>query len=114
MVLKSKVLKQKRIRSQSQVGYQYKIDLLYRYEVDGNSYEGSRYGFYDSSNNSRVFADKVAEKLPQNSKINVRYKVSNPSASVIVPGITIAAFLPTLFFLIAIGSMSVVFFQKLS
>lgn len=70
----------------SKGGTRYHINLLYDYEVDGHSYQGStfRYGFFSPSS-TQAYAAVNAH--PVGSEVKVYYRPDSPADSLLSPGV---------------------------
>ena len=75
------------------------LTISYGYEVDGIPYFGDRYSLGDGSTASKRFHEKskaIAEKnkYPIGDAINVFYKPTDPSFSILKPGINFGTCVP--------------------
>ena len=65
----------------------YGVDLLYRYSVSGQEFQGTRRTFIDVHTSSRSRAEKILAKYPQGSSVTVHYDPQKPSTCVLEPGV---------------------------
>jgi len=75
------------VRTTGTSGRRYSVDVRYRYEVDGQEFEGSRLRNGSVSYNSRSKAQKVKNRYPPGKELEVFYDQRNPQSSVLVKGI---------------------------
>ena len=65
----------------------YSVDVRYRYELDGQEFEGDRLRFGNVSYKSRSKAQKVMNRYPRGKEVEVFYDPENPQSSVLIKGI---------------------------
>ncbi|MFN2148626.1 MAG: DUF3592 domain-containing protein [Anaerolineales bacterium] len=65
----------------------YGVDLIYRYSVGGQEYQGTRRTFTDVATSSRKRAVKILESYPQGATVMVYYDPQKPSSCVLEPGV---------------------------
>jgi hypothetical protein len=70
----------------SKGGVSYHPTLLYRYEINGQSYEGGRYR-YDNFPDDYYSVNEIVTNHPAGSAIEVYYNPDNPADSVLSPGV---------------------------
>ena len=75
------------VRTTGTSGRRYSVDVRYRYEVDGQEFEGSRLRYGSVSYKSRSKAQKVKNRYPPGKELEVFYDQRNPQSSVLVKGI---------------------------
>jgi hypothetical protein len=92
-------------------GFVYKPVVLYRYEVSGVEYQGSRIRFQEERTvSSHSAAEKLLQSYAVSSPVRVRYNPRKPQESVLEPGSSVIWFLFGLvvaFLLIALGALGV-------
>jgi hypothetical protein len=73
--------------------------IVYDYIVDGKPFTGERiaFGMQDNFYSGRGFAQKYIERYPSGSRVRVSYDPARPASSVLEPGFSFWALLPTLF-----------------
>ena len=75
------------VRSRKGSSKRYSVDVRYRYEVDGQEFEGDRLRFGNVSYKSRSKAQKVMNRYPRGKEVEVFYDPENPQSSVLIKGI---------------------------
>ncbi len=81
----------------------WKLDILYRYDVDGRSYLSNRYGFIGGSSSGYDGKNDIAKSLPRGSTVTAWVDPSDPTRAVLERGFTALHFLgllPLLFVLL--------------
>ncbi len=83
----------------------YYPSITYRYEVNGTSYESSRYRLGSEYNyfQDRADARKVADQFLAGSSLEIFYKPSDPSEAVIDNSITFAVYIPIILSIVFFG-----------
>ena len=64
----------------------YSVEVRYRYEVEGQSYEGHRLRFRSNSYDRRSDAEKEQRQFPEGKRVLVYYHPEKPGRSVLVRG----------------------------
>ena len=64
----------------------YSVDVRYRYEVDGQKFEGSRLRFGNVSYKKRSKAQKETDRFLPGKEVEVFYDPANPQSSVLIKG----------------------------
>jgi len=65
-------------------GQMYRPAILYTYEVDGKTYEGNRYAYFETSHSFRSGAKEVVKKYAAGTACKVYYNQEEPGSSVLV------------------------------
>lgn len=65
----------------------YDVDIHYTYQVDGQKFEGSRYGYAQFASSDSEWTRRVVAQNPKGASVRVHYDPANPAESVLVPGI---------------------------
>lgn len=65
----------------------YRPVVIYRYVVEDKVYQGTRIRFGDDTTNTRPPAQRVAERYPAGSTIDIYYHPNRPAHSVLEPGL---------------------------
>lgn len=84
-------------------------DVVFRYSVDGETYEGTNVSTTDATTTSRTSVEKIVERYPEGKELSVRYKPGTPSYAIIevepslIPWIVIGVGL----FLLAFGVLAI-------
>ncbi len=66
----------------------YQVNIVYKYEVEGKSYNGSRVRFGEQPDTS-MEADSIVAKYPVKSEVTVYYQPGNPEEAVLETSISI-------------------------
>lgn len=64
----------------------YSVDIRYRYEVDGQQFEGSRLSYGKETYKKRSKAQKIVSQFLPRKKIDVFFDPENPESSVLIKG----------------------------
>ena len=102
--------------SERQKKIRYYVALAYSYEVDGHTYEASRYAFGQGARVSKKYktheaAQEAARSYVSGDPIAVHYDPSDPSEAVIRAGVTRAIWLPFVFGLLFAGVGTALYFD---
>jgi hypothetical protein len=65
---------------------QYRVDVVYSYEIAGVRYTGDKFSASQFSANTEVLARRQAERYPAGSAIQVHYNPANPAEAIVNPG----------------------------
>ena len=86
----------------------YSVDVRYRYDVDGLTYDGTRYQLFSGSSSGRADKQAVVDTLPPGSSVRCYYDPRAPATSVLERGLTGDVFfiaIPLLFMLVGVGGL---------
>lgn len=90
-------------------GTTYRVDILYRYEVDGQEYRSSRYKFMGVASSGYQGKADVVSRYPAGSKQTCFVDPRNPTEAVLEPGLTADMWfgaLPAVFMLVGAGGIA--------
>lgn len=68
-------------------GVTHGVDIRYHYEVNGTTFEGNRFRYGEGSSSDSGWAHRAVQKYHEGAEVTVYYNASNPSESVLVPGV---------------------------
>ena len=71
---------------QGHLAHQWRIEVRYRYEVQGVAYSGHRVRAFGPNHFDQASADAERAPFPVGAKVRVYYQPDNPSTSVLIPG----------------------------
>ncbi len=89
-------------------GTTYSVDILYRYEINGQAFKSNRYGFFSGSSSGFSAKQEVVDQYPVGRKITVFFNPKDPTAAVIsrqVGAEWIIGIIPLIFILVGFGGM---------
>jgi hypothetical protein len=66
--------------------------VRYKYQVDGQDYEGSRIRMYKENSSNKKAMARMQERYPEGSRVKVYYDPDDPSTAVLEPGFTAISF----------------------
>jgi len=114
-IMKSSLVKQVMTSSTTQTNKKmYSVSVNYNYYVSGKNFSGDRVRFFQARGTSESLALRDLDKYPIGTQIDVFYKPSDPSKSVLVKGLSKGFFLMIFFFVGVLGQMTYVMFEHVS
>lgn len=96
-------------------GNTYRIEVRFRYEVDGRAYESNRYDFSSGSSSGYKAKQQVVKRYPPGSRSFCYVDPANPDRAVIEPGFTSGVWvgaIPLVFVLFGFGGVTGVVLAK--
>ncbi len=91
----------------------YEADIEYHYKVDGKEYASKKIKWVDHRGNSKSYHQKVLETYAEGREVEVYYNPKAPATGILEPGFGTGNFIALLFFLLSLGSMTVLLSTKL-
>jgi hypothetical protein len=92
----------------------WEVKALFSYAVDGREFQGNRIGFGYARSGAREEHQAIYDKLPQGSRVLVRYDPGDPNSSVLAAGFNRSIFLTLAFavtWLLFITGFTVIWFS---
>jgi len=96
-------------------GYTYSVELVYRYEFEGRSYTSDRYHFMSGSSSGRAGKQAVVDRHPPGSATVCFVNPDDPTDAVIERGFSatmLFGFIPLVFFIVGLGGVAGVFVNR--
>ncbi len=94
VIVNSEVVRERnRNSSSSGSSVTYTADVMFEFQLDGQTYSSNNVSFGQYSSSSASDARKIVRAYPANSRVTVYYNPDNPDESVLEPGVSAGSYM---------------------